>query len=375
MRRRRSYSRLSYGDDYGYWPKAPTVSERKANTARESAKLVKKGDTLSPVRIQGRTIARTFWGKAWCTNLEGYSDYSNRLPRGRSYLSSGQVLDLRIEKGRVVARVMGTRLYTVTVSIDPVPHDHWKSIVRSCAGQVGSMIELLQGKLSTSVMETVTRPRTGLFPAPSEIHLKCSCPDWATMCKHVAASLYGVGARLDESPELLFLLRGVDPKDLVVNAGAARAITGQAKDKALGADTSELADLFGIDMDDAVEEAAAPANTKPTVPTSTRPAATKSVAAKPKPRKMPALPRATRASTVPANVLRSSSKLARANEGTLVAQKDLDGRGIDQTILDYWVSAGLLSPGPKKGTWLATPEAMRRIERCPRKLPLRRKRR
>ncbi len=379
---RRSYSRYDYGYS-SYWPQQPTVAERQASAARETAKLAKKGETLSPVRIQGRTIARTFWGKAWCTNLEGYSDYSNRLPRGRSYLSSGQVLDLRVEKGKVTARVMGTRLYTVTVTIDPVAAARWSEIVRACAGQVGSMIELLQGKLSQSVMQTVTQPRTGLFPAPREIHLGCSCPDWASMCKHVAASLYGVGARLDEKPELLFVLRGVDPSELVVDSGAARAITSQAKDKALEADAAELADLFGIDMGSA-------GGVAPVAESGFQAVSDRAPVADGAPPKSGVRRRAVKAATnvVDTNTTRAKTKTsarktanaprasgkrpkATAEERTLVTQSELDAREIAPSITAYWAGEGLLVPGPKKGTWLASAECVRRIQRCVLKRPIR----
>gem|GEM_PF-230771 len=261
----RRWSSRSYGDSWGWYPRQATVRERVDAAVMEQAKLSKKGEVPHPVRIQGRTIARSFWGKAWCSNLERYSDYSNRLPRGRSYLSSGQVLDLRIEPGRVVASVMGTRLYRVVVTIDPLPTELWQGVVRDCTGRVASMVDLLQGKLSHEVMERVTLPQKGLFPAPAEIHLSCSCPDWAAMCKHVAATLYGVGARLDQAPELLFVLRGVSAADMVVDTHAAATITRQARGKALTQDTDELSALFGIEMDGAPVTPSLPVPAQPAV--------------------------------------------------------------------------------------------------------------
>jgi len=171
------------------------------------AKLKKKGHTVAPVVLQGRKIASTFWGKAWCDNLEGYGDYENRLPRGRTYVRNGSVVDLQIAEGEVSARVSGSDLYKVKVDIVPVPKARWKSICKDCAGGIDSLVELLQGRFSKGVMERICRQRSGLFPAPEEIRFSCSCPDWASMCKHVAAVLYGVGARLDNKPELLFRLR------------------------------------------------------------------------------------------------------------------------------------------------------------------------
>jgi len=244
---------------FGWRPYVP-VAERRARAARELAKLAKKnGHASSPVLLEGRKIASTFWGKAWCDNLEAYSDYANRLPRGRTYVRNGSVVDLRISQGKVMARVSGSSLYRIEIKIKPLAASLWKSIQTECAGKIDSLIELLQGNLSLSVMQIVTRPERGLFPTPKEIELDCSCPDWADLCKHVAASLYGVGARLDKSPELLFLLRGVDPADLISKASAAEAVRQTAAtDRAPVLTDKELTDVFGIEL----AEAQAPAKIK-----------------------------------------------------------------------------------------------------------------
>ena len=168
--------------------------------------------------IEGRAIVSTFWGKAWCTNLEGYSDFENRLPRGRTYVRNGSVVDLKIAKGRITALVSGSELYTVQIDIAALPQKAWQVVKARCAGKVGSLVELLQGKLSNAVMEAVTDRAEGLFPKPKEIKMRCSCPDYAGMCKHLAAVMYGIGNRLDSSPELLFELRGVDHRELIEQA-------------------------------------------------------------------------------------------------------------------------------------------------------------
>ena len=188
---------------YGFRPYV-SVAERRRKAAKEMAKLAKKGKTIRPVQIEGRTIARTFWGKAWCDNLESYMDYANPLPRGRTYGRNGSVVHLDIRPGEIEATVSGSELYQVRIGITPAAKAKWKSLCHDCSGAIGSLVELLRGRFSDHVMGTITRKETGLFPAPAEITLKCSCPDWATMCKHVAAVLYGVGARLDQNPELLF---------------------------------------------------------------------------------------------------------------------------------------------------------------------------
>ena len=232
---------------WGYYPKKPTVAEQRARAKRQLSKLQKGGRGPRPVEVSGRKIATTFWGKAWCDNLERYSDYANRLPRGRSYVRNGSVLDLQITEGQVEATVSGTRVYRVTLAIEPVSEARWAAVRAACAGGVGSLVELLQGRLSQGVMEIVTRKGAGLFPSPDEISLSCTCPDWATMCKHVAATLYAVGARLDQEPEVLFGLRGVDPGDLVheaIDEGVSRR-----RGRGPVLDTADLASVFGIDID------------------------------------------------------------------------------------------------------------------------------
>jgi uncharacterized Zn finger protein len=254
---------MSWG--YHQWRPYVPVAERRAKAARALAKLGKKtGYTASPVLLDGRTIASTFWGKAWCDNLEAYSDYENRLPRGRTYVRNGSVVDLQISKGTVTARVSGSELYKIEIKIKPLAPSLWKSIQTECAGQIDSLIELLQGKLSSGVMQIVTRPERGLFPTPKEIDMDCSCPDWADLCKHIAASLYGVGAKLDQNPGLLFLLRGVDPTELISKASAAEAVR-QTTTKKGGAHVmseAEVADVFGIEL----EPSSAPAEAEVLAP-------------------------------------------------------------------------------------------------------------
>jgi uncharacterized Zn finger protein len=237
-----------YGGGYGFRPYV-NVAQRRKNAAKEAAKLAKKGHNCRPIKIEGLKIARTFWGKAWCDHLEKFCDLENRLPRGRAYVRNGSVIDLCIDPGEVTALVMGSELYKVKIKIDPLARDVWSELKTACAGQIGSLIELLQGKLSDSVMQVVTRPQHGLFPLPGQIKLDCSCPDWADMCKHVAATLYGVGARLDHEPELLFKLRGVDEAELISQASDITKLDkgGSGKRKTLSADA--LSDVFGIELD------------------------------------------------------------------------------------------------------------------------------
>ncbi len=268
--------------DYGGWKPYVSVAARRKKAEMAATKAKKSGAVLSPIEPYRGAIAKTFWGKAWCNNLEGYSDYANRLPRGRTYTRNGSVIDLQITAGEVRAQVMGSRLYTVTVNVGACPETHWHAIGADCSGSIDSIVELLQGKLSTAVMERICKPVTGLFPAPKEITFNCSCPDWASMCKHVAAVLYGVGARLDKQPEFLFALRRVDANDLVgqVSADLPESRKRPAASKVL--DDAMLADVFGIEMAEAYSPAKPAAGRKE--PVATKAAAKKAVPATRKPR-------------------------------------------------------------------------------------------
>lgn len=225
------------------WKPYVSVAARRAKAAKQAAKFVKSGRKLEPVAIEGRTIARTFWGKAWCDHLESFSDYANRLPRGRTYARNGSVIDLQISAGSISALVMGSELYTLQFSIKPLEKKRWSAIKERCNGQIDSLVELLQGRFSDAVMGVITDRDTGLFPTPKQIEKSCSCPDWAGLCKHLAAALYGVGARLDQKPEMLFLLRGVDYLELLESVSSSSATAGPGS-----LDAENLADVFGIEI-------------------------------------------------------------------------------------------------------------------------------
>ena len=229
------------------WPKYVPVAKRKEAAAKKVKEQEKKGKILNPIVIEGRTIAKTFWGKAWCENLEAYSDYSNRLPRGRTYARNGSIVDLQVNPGQIKAQVMGSSLYQVSVEIHPIAQTKWATIIQACSGKIDSLIELLQGKFSKAVMAIITEKSQGLFPKPQEISMKCSCPDSASMCKHIAAVLYGIGASLDTNPERLFILRQVDQMDLIASAGASSSL---GKEETTEAVFDDLSSLFGIEMDE-----------------------------------------------------------------------------------------------------------------------------
>lgn len=254
---------MSRYHNQGWSPYVP-VAQRRANAAKKMDALRKKGVNIQPMVIEGQKIARSFWGKAWCDHLNSFGDYSNRLPRGRTYVRNGSVCHLDVSKGKVEAIVSGSSLYTVTMSIQTLAATKWRNVKKRCTGGIGSLLELLQGKLSDEIMAVVTDHSDGLFPGPREIEYQCTCPDYAGMCKHIAAVIYGIGARLDKRPELLFVLRGVDHEELIDADAAAAAVSAAgssatSRRRTLAADNLE--NVFGVEFEDG--EAPSPATKQP----------------------------------------------------------------------------------------------------------------
>lgn len=231
-----------------------SVAERSRRAEKGIATLVRDGLVLEPpAKLKSRMkIATSFWGRAWCLHLESYSDFENRLPRGRTYVRNGSVRHLSIAPGRIEALVMGSELYKEKIRIDPLPAEKWEAVRRKCTGRIGSLIELLQGKISEEIMAIVTDRDTGLFPSPKEIHLDCDCPDYADLCKHLAAVLYGVGAKLDTAPELLFKLRGVDHMELISAPEAVELSMGSGGTGGRRLAADSLESVFGIELDEDV---------------------------------------------------------------------------------------------------------------------------
>jgi uncharacterized Zn finger protein len=246
---------------YSYFAPYVPMARRRQQAEALAKKMAKAGNPLEPVKAGGRRIANTFWGKEWCDNLEAYSDYSNRLPRGRTYVGNGSVIDLKISAGKVKALVQGSSLYKVEISIASLTGPSWLAFKKRCAGRISSLLDLLQGRLDKGVLEEITRRPGGLFPAPKEIKLSCSCPDGAYMCKHVAAVMYGVGAKLDGQPELFFILRGADLQELITAASKHAAAAAGPAPVANGLAASDLSAIFGVEIE--AESAAAPATRVP----------------------------------------------------------------------------------------------------------------
>lgn len=227
------------------WYYESDAQESRARVAREIEKRKNRGEAFNVLEVpSGKSkLVKSFWGKAWNDNLESYSDYEHRLPRGRSYLRQGNVYDLLISAGEVTSVVAGSEIYEVRVTIVPLESDRWQEIKAKCEGQVASLLDLLGGKLGDGVMSVITHPNHGLFPNLDEIRFSCTCPDVASMCKHVAATLYGAGVKLDKQPDLFFVLRSVNPAELITRT--TEAIPHET-DAVLA--NEDLSALFGIEL-------------------------------------------------------------------------------------------------------------------------------
>jgi uncharacterized Zn finger protein len=334
---------MGRNDDGGWAPYIP-VAQRQRQAKLTVAALNKKGQGCQPVTIEGRAIAKSFWGKAWCDNLESYSDFANRLPRGRTYVRNGSVIDLRIESGRVLALVSGSDVYSVEIGVQPLAATRWDAIIKECSGKVASLVELLQGRLSKAVMETVTRRGEGLFPLPRQISMRCSCPDAASMCKHVAAVLYGVGARLDNEPELLVRLRHVDPQELTGQFGDMPAMAPSDTQGAL--DGTDLSALFGIDLDDgATTSTAGP----PPAMAPSRKGSRESKGVDPLPGSAVSAKDGKTAAAPP----RERSKAVTASE--------LMARGVARHMIGNWIASGVLLRTRQRGLYRTTAQTETRI--------------
>ncbi len=230
-------------------------ADSQARVDQKLAKLRKQGRVLEPtLPTAKRDLSSTFWGQAWNLNLMAYSDLESRMPRGRTYFRNGSVLGLELAEGRVTSIVRGTNVYEVDIAITPLEKPAWATLKQRCQGKITDVMDLLAGDLSDEVMREVTDLQGGLFPTSRQIRLSCSCPDYADMCKHCAATLYAVGALLDGNPRHLFTLRGVDPEELIgtvtTTISALTTATPQTDERTAALAESDLSALFGVSLGD-----------------------------------------------------------------------------------------------------------------------------
>ena len=295
---------------YGYeWRPYVPVGQKKFNARRFADKLAKKQKRdRQPIEIQGRKIASSFWGKAWCDHLESLSDYANRLPRGATYVRNGSVVDLVIKPGKVDAVVAGSDPYEITISISKLNKETWDKIKKDCSSAIDSLIDLLGGRLSDGVMQRLTDKKSGCFPSAHEIEMDCSCPDWSTCCKHIAAVMYAIGSRLDSEPELLFLLRGVNQEELISQAISKENLDAELAAGSSDIDNEDLGSIFGIEMD-----------LLPPVETAPKPPKSKSASRNARPRRKAAVIR--KPATKKTTKQKTTTKIAATKKKTSVKKK------------------------------------------------------
>ena len=238
-----------------YWSEVnysqPSIAELRKRISETNNAAKKKGRQYDPVKpISGRKITNSWWGQAWCENLEKYADYGSRLERGRRYVRNGTVIDLKIRKGKIEAKVQGTRStpYKVEIRISPLSEERCQEIIEQCGRRIENMESLIQGEFPEELKELFTG-KDGLFPMPKEISFNCSCPDWALMCKHVAATMYGIGVRLDENPFYFFELRGIDADKFIgvaLENKVESMLKNAKKPSARIIENADLTKLFGV---------------------------------------------------------------------------------------------------------------------------------
>ena len=230
----------------------PSAEELRAKANESVRRAGKKGQSYEPVTCRSRRgeICESWWGQAWCENLEKYADYASRLDRGKGYVRSGAVIDLQISSGRVEAKVQGRRKtpYKVEIRIGRLKEEDCQRIIDRCTSRIESLETLANGDFPEELMDIFTE-RGGLFPSPNEISFSCSCPDWAMMCKHVAAVMYGIGLRFDNNPFYFFTLRGIDP-DRFIGVALQNSVEKMLANADKGSDRiideGSITELFGV---------------------------------------------------------------------------------------------------------------------------------
>ncbi len=341
---------------YGFREYVP-VAQKTAKGVKYAAQVAKKqGRQPAPVQLAGRKIATTFWGKAWNENLEAYSDYANRLPRGATYLRNGSVVDLVIKPRKIEAIVAGSEAYTVSITIAGLKPKIWQQIKQDCATSIDSLLDLLAGRFSDGVMQRLTRQNEGLFPAPGEIQMKCSCPDYSDCCKHLAAVMYGVGARLDSQPELLFVLREVDHQELVSQAVA----EGNLDRELRGGDGTQLdgdlGSIFGIELDSATKSAAP---TKRKTKAKAKPGSTQTAVSSPAPVVVPTTATKTVTRRTPAALKASAKTATPVKKSAVTSKKPAAATRKRSPSAQTVTSATVAATAAKEATATAKPKGRR----------------
>ena len=170
-------------------------------------------------------FGESWWAKRWIRVLEDF-DIGARLSRGRSYARNGQVLSIAIEKGRVTAKVQGSRPkpYDIAIEVKTLADAEWARVIDALGRQAIFAAKLMAGEMPQDIEPLFTEVGLSLFPAALEdLKTGCSCPDWSNPCKHIAAAYYLLGEEFDRDPFLIFALRGMSREALLARLGTTSA--------------------------------------------------------------------------------------------------------------------------------------------------------
>ncbi len=234
--------------DYGYYE---TKAEKRRRIGEKLERLRKTDPNIAPLTIEGNTLAKSWWGKAWGKNLESYADYKSRLSRGKNYVKQGAILDLKIEEGKVNSKISGSgsKIYDCEIHIERLSDERLKKILEHCQNKISTLDALLTGDFSEELLELFQDKSYGLFPSPDEISFRCDCPDVANICKHVAATLYAIGTKFDDDPMFFFELRQIESENLIqksVEKKLENMLEHVGKKTSRTMDASKISDVFGL---------------------------------------------------------------------------------------------------------------------------------
>ena len=224
-----------YDDEFSPRLKAADLEKL---AATRLAEYLAEGEELHPVVNKTRKLAKNFWGSAWMKQLALCESGGMCLAPGRTLLRHACVLHVDIQPGSISALVSAEEVFEVELKLESLDEERLERLAATCSGHIDSLLSLMQGKVDEAVLLQLCHPENGLLPTPEDWRMHCTCPDWAEPCPHAAAAIYAAGCLIDEKPELLFTLRGIQPEALL----SAPAPTNEI-------DADKLSAMFGIDLD------------------------------------------------------------------------------------------------------------------------------
>ena len=214
------------------------------------------------VKIDGKVISSSWWGQMWCRNIENYSNIRNRLERGRTYIRQNTVKSLSISNNCAESQVQGhsKEPYRVIINIKTIEKSKYDNILNKCENSVDNLESLMTGSFPKEYQQFFTDEEYGLFPKSNEIDYNCTCLDYEKnmhMCKHIAATMYAIGNKLDNDPLIFFKLRGIDISEFSNKILKKETefvwnnINGESNRKI---NSNDISFLFGVDCDEIDDE-------------------------------------------------------------------------------------------------------------------------